>query len=148
MAKNKKEVLKASRKIIDKAAAAGVSIAAMAKVIQRLDSLQKDRDVLESKLLKNSGDAKVVWKALRAELKGLEAELEGPQQAKKTVTEATPKVSAPEAVASKASPKMAAPKVAPKAVSKAVVTKAAATSAGSTRAPAKAPAAKKNPPKA
>jgi O-acetyl-ADP-ribose deacetylase (regulator of RNase III) len=36
MAKNKKEVLKASRKIIDKAAAAGVSIAAMAKVSTRV----------------------------------------------------------------------------------------------------------------
>ena len=133
MAKNKKEVLKASRKIIDKAAAAGVSIAAMAKVIQRLDSLQKDRDVLESKLLENSGDAKVVWKALRAELKGLEAELEGAQQAKKTVTKAAPKVLAPKAVAPKAAPKVSAPKaVAPKVAPKASATK---------------PPAKKNPPK-
>ena len=110
MAKNKKDVLKASRKVIDKAAAAGVSITAIAKVIQRLDQLQKDRDGLESKLVENSDDAKVVWKALRAELKGLEAELEGAQQAKKTVTKAAPKVSAPKAVAPKVAPKASATK--------------------------------------
>jgi len=133
MAKNKKDVLKASRKVIDKAAAAGVSITAIAKVIQRLDQLQKDRDGLESKLLKNSGDAKVVWKALRAELKGLEAELEGAQQAKKTVTKAATKVSAPKAVAPKAAPKLSTPQaVAPKVAPRASATK---------------PPAKKNPPK-
>jgi len=133
MAKNKKDVLKASRKVIDKAAAAGVSITAIAKVIQRLDQLQKDRDGLESKLVENSDDAKVVWKALRAELKGLEAELEGAQQAKKTVPKAAPKVLAPKAVAPKAAPKVSAPKaVAPKVAPKASATK---------------PPAKKNPPK-
>ena len=128
MAKNKKEVLKASKKVIDKAAAAGVSITAMAKVIQRLDHLQKERDGLDSQIEKNTADAKLVWKALRAELKGLENELKGAGKGTKKVPKAAPPSKKAATGAAKATSKVEAPK-----------------------APAKAPAkaaAKKSPPKA
>ena len=108
MAKSKNDVLKAGRKVADKAAAAGLAVTALAKVVERLEKLQKERDNLKALLEKNGEEAKVVWKALKAEVKGLEGELKHKSKAVKEA-KVMPEVAKPTA-RKKAASKVSAPK--------------------------------------
>ncbi|MEI8093826.1 MAG: hypothetical protein WCG80_06400 [Spirochaetales bacterium] len=108
MAKSKNDILKAGRKVVEKASAAGLAVTALAKVVERLEKLQKERQSLKAQLEKNGDDAKLVWKALKAEVKGLEAELKQKPATTKTVT-AKPAIR-PAAKAPVKTPTKAAPK--------------------------------------
>jgi hypothetical protein len=116
MAESKADILKEGRKLADKAVEAGLSVTALTKVVERLDALQKAREELKLELVKNKADGQLVWKALKAELKGLAGEVKAAKAKAKHVPVAKPEPAAKAVPPAKSVPKkgpakkLAAPK--------------------------------------